>query len=148
MKLLIDTNLLLRLSEQGLPQQKLARRAIWTLKKRGDQLIIVPQVLYEYWVVSTRPLAQNGLGLSVSQADQGILKCLRVFTYLPDQADIFDRWRQLVNQHQVLGKTAHDARLVAALLFHGCDGIVTFNASDFQRYPQLTVLTPEQVLAA
>jgi hypothetical protein len=47
----------------------------------------------------------------------------------------------------VSGKKAHDARLVAAMLAHGLSRLLTFNVSDFARYPGITVLEPAQVLA-
>lgn len=40
-----------------------ANAAILALLARGDVPGVVPQVLYEFWVVSTRPVAANGRGL-------------------------------------------------------------------------------------
>ena len=40
-----------------------ANAAILALLARGDVPSVVPQVLYEFWVVSTRPVAVNGRGL-------------------------------------------------------------------------------------
>lgn len=149
MKYLLDSNVLLRMSEQGHKQQAIAISAVHKLKQAAHTLVIVPQVIYEYWVVVTRPSgAANGLGMSSHIANQAIENWLNLYTLEHDPANIFDLWRQLVAQHQVLDKPAHDARLVAALMLHGCDGIVTFNAADFQRYAPLQVLTPEQVLQA
>ena len=47
--------------------------------------------------------------------------------------------------HQVLGRNAHDPRLVAAMVVHGLTHLLTFNAGDFARYPGLTVLDPATV---
>ncbi len=41
---------------------------------------------------------------------------------------------------------AHDARLVAAMLVHKISQILTFNTQDFQRYPGIVVLSPQQVV--
>jgi predicted nucleic acid-binding protein len=137
------------MSEQGHQQQATAIAAVQKLKQAAYTLDIVPQVVYEYWAVVTRPSGSaNGLGMTAPFANQAIQNWLKLYTLEHDPANIFDLWRQLITQHQVLGKPAHDARLVAALLFHGCDGIVTFNAADFRRYSPLQVLTPEQVLQA
>lgn len=43
-------------------------RATNELRLRGDTPCIVPQSLYEFWVVATRPLANRGLGLTPAQA--------------------------------------------------------------------------------
>jgi hypothetical protein len=48
----------------------------------------------------------------------------------------------------VVGKNAHDARLVAAMNVHGLTQLLTFNNQDFQRYPGISVVTPDDVLKA
>ena len=50
-------------------------------------------------------------------------------------------------QHQVSGKKAHDARLVASMKVHGIVTILTFNVEDFARYHGILVLHPELLLA-
>jgi predicted nucleic acid-binding protein len=45
-----------------------------------------------------------------------------------------------VADYRVSGKNAHDARLVAAMVVHGIDSILTFNAQDFVRYREIRVL--------
>jgi hypothetical protein len=44
--------------------------------------------------------------------------------------------------YQVIGKNAHDARLVAVMVCHGLTHIVAFNSKDFARYPGITILDP------
>jgi hypothetical protein len=51
-------------------------------------------------------------------------------------------WQRLVVQHDVKGRNAHDARLVAAMNVHGVGHILTFNITDFTRYPGIIVLDP------
>ena len=49
----------------------------------------------------------------------------------------------------VLGKQAHDARLVAACRVHGSAGILTFNVGHFARlagfWPTIRVIDPASV---
>ena len=61
---------------------------------------------------------------------------------LPDFDAVYPEWRRLVIAHGVAGKKAHDARLVAAMLIHGIKHVLTFNAPDFARYPNIVVLDP------
>jgi hypothetical protein len=56
-------------------------------------------------------------------------------------------WRDLVTANQVKGKTAHDARLVAAMLWHQLTHRLTFNASDFKRFAGIQIFTPQQIRA-
>jgi hypothetical protein len=68
MNILIDTNLLSRLAEIGHPHYQIPFDSTTALQTQGHDLVIVPQVLYEFWVVCTRPIAQNGLGRTVVEA--------------------------------------------------------------------------------
>jgi predicted nucleic acid-binding protein len=63
MKVLVDTNVLLRLFQSQHPHAPLAEAAIRSLTNNGVQLCIVPQNMYEFWAVATRPLTNNGLGM-------------------------------------------------------------------------------------
>ncbi len=42
-------------------------------------------------------------------------------------------WETLVSKHQILGKQAHDANLVAVMLVYGVRELLTFNGADFKR---------------
>jgi predicted nucleic acid-binding protein len=148
MNILLDTNILTRAAQPGHPMHRAAVDAVAELRRQGEIFCLVPQNLYEFWVVCTRPAAQNGLGLTPAETQAELSRLKTLFTLLDDTPAIFPQWEQLVTQYQVSGKNAHDARLVAAMMVHGLGRILTFNASDFQRYPPLTVLDPRQVLAA
>ena len=74
--MLIDTSTLLRTLQPSHPQRDIARVAIKALTARGRDLYIVPQNLVELWVVATRPVAKNGLGLSTTEAAL-VADCLR-----------------------------------------------------------------------
>ncbi len=89
MKVLLDTNILLRLAVASHPTHIDAVSAVHKIRDRGDQPAIVPQVLYEYWVVATRPTAQNGLGLTPTSARQAIDEFLKSIVLLGDEQGIF-----------------------------------------------------------
>jgi len=76
-KVLLDTNILLRLAVVSHPTHADAVSAVHKIRQRGDQPAIVPQVLYEYWVVATRPTLQNGLGLAPADARLAIDEFLK-----------------------------------------------------------------------
>jgi hypothetical protein len=54
MSLLVDTNVLVRTSEPHHPQCQIAVDAVATLLSRSEVLYVVPQNLYEFWVVPDR----------------------------------------------------------------------------------------------
>jgi len=145
MKVLVDTNLLTRIAEPAHVQNPIAARAVSVMAARGDVLHVVPQNLYEFWVVATRPTANNGLGMSGQQAKAEIDSLRQILILLPDVPAIFDEWQQLVVAHDCKGKPAHDARLVAAMNVHGIKEMLTFNASDFARYPGIRIIDPANI---
>ncbi len=145
MNVLLDTNILGRMLQTGHAQHRPAQDAVDALVARGDTPRLVPQVLYELWAVATRPVANNGIGMSVAQAAAELSRMQTLFPLLPDSPAIFPEWQRLVVAHSVLGKNAHDARLVAAMAVHGLTHLLTFNTSDFARFPGITALDPASV---
>ncbi len=106
---------------------------------------VTPQVLYEYWVVLTRPIGVNGLGLSPEQAAARLDEVQYRCYLLEDRPPIFSRWRRLVETHSVSGKRAHDARLVASMHEHGVENLVTFNLPDFADFAGISVVHQNEV---
>jgi predicted nucleic acid-binding protein len=142
MRVVVDTNVLLRAAQPGHVHAKPAFEAMQRLTTQRNEACVVPQVLYEFWVVATRPTGENGLGMTAAQGTAEIDRLLGMMTLLDDGPDLFAKWRTLVKERQVLGKAAHDARIVAAMGAHGVTRILTFNRGDFERYPGVTVLSP------
>lgn len=145
MQILVDTNLLLRAAQPNHPHRSIALAALQAGRFSGHQLVLVPQVLYEFWVVATRPVEQNGLGLTTEAAHRKTESLLRLFTVLRDERAVFDHWYGLVRRHDVKGKNAHDARLAAAAQRHGIQHLLTFNIGDFSRYDELVVVDPAEL---
>jgi len=144
MKILLDTNILLRLANPPDPHHAVAEQAVSELQADGHTLCLVPQNLYEYWVVAPRPGDQNGLGMPAT-VDAAIENWLELFRLYRDERSILDGWRSLVVTHDVKGRPAHDARLIAALQRHRLDELLTFNTADFQRYG-INVTSPHDVI--
>jgi predicted nucleic acid-binding protein len=144
--ILPDTNLLTRITRSHDPQSGVARPAIQTLVGRGERLIVVPQNLYEFWAVATRPpgpppAGRNGLGMTPAQAGHWLRYFQRRFTLLPDRDDLPRLWQALVEVHGVTGFRAHDVRLVAAMQSYGITRLLTFNAAHFRGQP-VSVIDP------
>lgn len=148
MRILVDTNILLRSAEPGHVMNKPASDAVDLLRTQGETLCLVPQNLYEFWSVCTRPLTANGLGKSVAEAVAELNNLKVLFTLLDDTPALYPMWERVVATHAVTGKNAHDARLVAAMLVHGLTHVLTFNDADFRRFTSIAVLTPAGVLAS
>jgi predicted nucleic acid-binding protein len=148
MSTLLDTNLLTRSVQPNHPLHQPAVDAVDLLIRQGETVCLVPQNFYEFWVVATRPLPNNGLGLNLAEVQAEFARLKRAFTIMPDTPAVFPEWETLVTQHQVTGKSAHDARLIAAMKVHGIARLLTFNTQDFQCYAGIIVLSPADLLAA
>ena len=147
MTFLVDTNVLVRLEDSLSPQHAESLGAIEILKREGYDCQIVPQVLYEFWVVATRPVENNGLGLDVQKAEDAIREWISLFRLRLDERGVFRKWMSLVSGYQVRGKISHDARLVAAMEKHGIVNLLTFNGADFVRFSNIKIFSPADVVA-
>jgi predicted nucleic acid-binding protein len=145
MFILIDTNILLRFVEPAHAQHQIAAESISAVRDSGYRTVIVPQVVYEFWSVATRPADVNGLGLTTIETESKLDGLWPTVRLLRDERTIYERWRELVADYNVLGKRCHDARLVAAMLRHDVKHLLTFNSADFARYPEITVVAPHDV---
>jgi predicted nucleic acid-binding protein len=142
MKVLLDTNILTAMAQSGHVHNRTALAAVASLRRGPNFIFLVPQVLYEFWSVASRPIGVNGLGLALPMVAAELARLKRIFSLLPDTAAIFAHWENLVTAHNVIGKNAHDARLVAAMVVHGLTHLLTFNTQDFARYPAVTAVDP------
>ena len=146
MIVLCDTGVLLRFLEPSDPLHVEARRAVSVLTGQGAHLVMALQNAVEFWSVCTRPKsARQGLGLSVAGTDQRMTRLDGMFSMLVDLPPIRTIWRQLVVRHGVMGRQVHDAKLVALMLAHGIDTILTFNGPDFSRFPGINAIDPRTV---
>ena len=141
----LDTNILARSIEPDHPMHDPVNLAIETLAARRESICVLAQSLYEFWVVATRPLQQNGLGLSAIEAQAKLDEFQNLFTLKTDRPEIYAEWKALVTQHAVMGKPAHDARIAAAMKVHGISHLLTFNTNDFKRFSDITAVSPTEL---
>ena len=146
--MLTDSNLLVRCAQPDDPMHETAIRAVTTLEKNRNSLVLVPQVIYEFWSVATRPEnLRGGLSLTPNEADQKIQELLLVIRLLSDPPNLYETWLSLVRKYSVRGVNVHDARLVAAMVGLNITHLLTFNTKDFARYTEITVVHPQDIKA-
>ena len=142
MTVVLDTNMLLRYATPTDPDHPVVVAAIARFRAAGREVAILPQTVYEFWVVGTRPKANNGLGLTTAECDAELVRIEATFPLLPDLPTLYAEWRSLVVAHDCKGMVAHDARIAAALRCRGLSDLLTFNAADFRRFPGIAPLAP------
>jgi len=142
---LIDTNILARLVVRSDPLRSVVKAAIRHLGQQAAAMRIASQNIIELWAVATRPVGANGLGLSTTRTAEEIDRIQSIFAMLDDPSGTFQRWRQLVQRHDVKGRQVYDARLAAIMIESGIEQILTFNIDDFRRFPGVTPISPSSL---
>jgi predicted nucleic acid-binding protein len=147
MRVLLDTNILLRSAQPSHPLCPPATRAVSKLIRQKDSVFFCSQNIAEFWNVATRPADRNGLGLTQEEVLQEVSSIEKLLTLLPDVPATYGAWKQIVKDHKVQGVKVFDARLVATMSVYAVESILTFNVADFKRYSQVNAIDPSTVLA-
>ena len=103
------------------------------------------QVLVEFWCVATRPVDANGFGWEPKRVEKEVRDAIARIPLIDENPVVFDHWLHIVASLEVRGKQVHDARIVAAMQAHGIEHVLTFNGSDYDRYPGITAVHPGSV---
>jgi predicted nucleic acid-binding protein len=147
MRVLVDTNVLLRSAQPNHPLCAQATHAVSKLIRQKDAVFFCSQNIAEFWNVATRPADRNGLGLSHEEVLQEVSSIEKLLTLLPDIPAIYAAWKEIVSDHKVQGVRVYDARLVATMNVYAVENVLTFNAVDFKRYSNIAALHPSSILS-
>ena len=71
MRILVDTNILLRSAQPNHALCPQATQAVTKLLRQKDSVFFCPQNIAEFWNVATRPAEANGLGFSTARIMHG-----------------------------------------------------------------------------
>jgi predicted nucleic acid-binding protein len=147
MRVLVDTNILLRSAQPNHPLCSQATHAVSKLLRQKDAVFFCSQNIAEFWNVATRPAGLNGLGLSHEEVSHEVSRIEELLTLLPDVPAIYAAWKRIVYEHRVQGVKVYDARLVAIMSVYAVESVLTFNTADFKRYDSISALHPASMLA-
>jgi predicted nucleic acid-binding protein len=146
MRVLVDTNILLRSVQPNHPLSSQATHAVSKLIRRNDAVFFCSQNIAEFWNVATRPADRNGLGWATEEAAQEVVNIEKSLTLLPDIPAIYNAWKQIVKDHKVRGVKVYDARLVAIMSVYTVESVLTFNSADFERFSNVRAIQPSSLL--
>ncbi len=62
-----------------------------------------------------------------------------------DNKAVHETWERLVSKYQVSGRVSYDARLVAAMIVHHMDKLLTLDKYDFLRFTEIEAVDPSTV---
>jgi predicted nucleic acid-binding protein len=144
-RVVLDTNILLRLAEPGHRLHAETAQAVSELRLALWRPVLVPQIAYEFWAVATRSIAANGLGISPPLVHSLLTELTAEIPVLRDERGVYEQWRHLLAEYPVTGVNSHDLRIVAAMKRHRIQSLLTSNPTDFARYSGIEVVTPATV---
>jgi len=139
--LFLDTNVLLTATDESRLQHSAARRAISEANMNGIHFGLSGQILREYLTVATRPIAANGLGLSVGDALENCAQFSKRALFYDETEEVAFRLRELIAVSGMHGKQIHDVNVVATMLTHGLRKLLTANVKDFESFTDIEVVT-------
>jgi predicted nucleic acid-binding protein len=149
MSYLLDTGILLRLADQRDAQHALVFRAVRLLIASREELLITTQNVAEFCNVATRPVTNNGLGLSSNDALELIKTEIEpICLTIAEPEEVYSELKRLIGEYGVVGKQVHDTRLVAMMLTWHVESLLTLNERNFRRFePEgITIVTPASIV--
>lgn len=137
----LDTNVLLTATAPARRLHTQAQSVLTDWPGQGKQLFVSGQVLREYLAVATRPMQENGLGLTLAQALENVESILLRLRLLEEPGAVFSTLKSLLSEVPCTGKQIHDANIVATALAHRVPAILTQNLQHFARFsPRIELL--------
>jgi predicted nucleic acid-binding protein len=146
MAYLIDTGVLLRVFDSANAECATIRAAWRHLNQRGETIAVAIQNIAEFWNVSTRPVSPNGYGVPQQRTRRRVEIIEQNCWLLTESINSYLIWKRLVESQATIGVAVHDARLASVMIAEGIHSIVTLNERDFRRFPNITPLSPSDVL--
>jgi predicted nucleic acid-binding protein len=137
---MLDTNVLLAATDEGRREHEEALEIVNGWPGQGTVLYTSGQIMREYLAVATRPAEKNGLGLNLADAASNVHAFRARAKLLAEDGKVADRLLALLAEVTCGGRQVHDANIVATMLVHGIDTVVTINLEDFTRFSQHVTL--------
>ncbi|MGH6919593.1 MAG: type II toxin-antitoxin system VapC family toxin [Geminicoccaceae bacterium] len=133
----VDTNILIYATRPSSSFHERAKSALAAADASEPRKAVSRQVLREYLAVVTRP-SGGSEALSMTEALADVAAFAADFEVLEDGPEVARRLVELCRTVRLAGRQVHDASIVATMLAHGEDRLLTLNRSDFQRFePQI-----------
>jgi len=142
---LLDSNILIRWVQRGDPRYSIVDNTLDSLVTSQTALYYTSQNLGKFWNALTRPMERNGYGFRPWEVGELAKEVESQFNLLPDSELVHFGWRKMLVDCGISGVQVHDARLAAAMRVHGISRILTFNAKDFRRFPDVQAVLPQDL---
>jgi predicted nucleic acid-binding protein len=138
----VDTNILLAATDRDRKDHRHSREIFERGFKGELRIFACGQILREYLVVTTRPLENNGMGMTPAKAVENVASFNKCVQLLNETDATTRRLTSLIEKHKLKGKRIHDANLVAIMIENGLRKLFTLNPADFKIFTSIQTDTP------
>jgi uncharacterized protein len=137
----IDTNILVYAMDADHPHHAPSRALLDAARNSSTTLYVTSQVVCEFYSIVTNPrrVPKPRSSADAIAAISGMLTFLRV---LPSPARVVTALMELLQRHPVTGADIFDLQIVATMRTNSIQRIYTFNAGDFEAFPELIIVVP------
>lgn len=140
-KIFIDTNILVYANVASSPFQRDAQQALMALPAAYDSLWINRQVIREYLKVMSSEMLKAGK-VDYAALQREVAEFLKFIQVAETNDATTSRLLTLIEETSTSGKQVYDANIVATMLVHGVDSVLTHNVADFRRFEYLVEVVP------
>jgi len=125
------------------PQHAASRILLEAASDPSVRLYVTSQILCELYSVITNPRR-----VTVASSPTEALRMISAMLTLPGRrvlpipARAVAGWMELLRRHPVIGGDIFDLQIVATMQANGVHRIYTFNADDFNVFPEIAAVTP------
>jgi predicted nucleic acid-binding protein len=137
----VDTNILIYAQQSLSPFHPPATAKLRDLAAAGHPLWISRQILREYLAVMSRPGALTA-AVPMTSLVSDVQSFERQFLIAEDGPIVMGHLFSLLAAIPCAGKQIHDANVVATMLGHGIQRLLTHNIADFTRFAAHVTIIP------
>ena len=103
-------------------------------------LFLGTQVIREYLVVATRPIENNGLGMTSELALDNVKRFQKRASLVAETLQAGGLFVEWAGKYGIRGKRLHDLQLLATASVAGMHALVTANEKDYPESSPLTII--------
>ncbi len=140
---LLDTNILVYAFSRDSEKYQPSRSLLEQVKIGELEACLTSQVLAGFYSVVT-----DQRRFTIPQTPQKVLRAIEQIlampsvTLLPQPTNTTSKWIALIKDYPAKSSAVFDVQLVATMITNNIHRIYTYNRSDFERFPQIEVITP------
>lgn len=139
---IVDANVLVYAVNSAALQHAASRALLEAALDPAVSLYVTSQILCEFYSLITNP-KRTAMAWSSAEAVQLISELLASgLKVLPTPAQAVAGLLELLKRSAVTGSDVFDLQIVATMQANNIQRIYTFNAADFQKFPELAVVIP------